>query len=491
MTPLAIDGATTPPAMDGAMTPPAPPADVPYARGGQRLAALYYVAEGAEQFRTLYDSQLAAPCEFVHGENGLGFRCVPTARLDEVLYLDAACEQPAVRNYDYWRSGRHSTPSGWRSAPAPEASCAGDLPPYRATYKLGEQVFDGGLGVRPLDVYTRVGAGCEPTWLQVGHVVDAVQRLLPVAESELVAARLELMDVGSGLFIRRLVADDGTQITVGVAGLGQLLCSLQKDGQCVPEPIAKREPGGYGPFLDAACEQIGWQSASSPSCGTPRFGVTQVDDVVRVHELVRAQAVFEQQQIWDTRQLPPTAVTTCVQNEGPIYVFDLGQEVASPFPRARTLRTGSGQLHLLRFAAPARSDHASDAVIPLEPGGNFVDDRAYPCEVREAVDGTYRCLPLRAAVHEADSFADAGCSERLYARTDSTVATADLRLADYDYDTFTGRLTTLFSLKDHRDQIYQVVQTVCTPAPPAPDSLLAKDKELPLTTLAAVEAVSL
>jgi hypothetical protein len=71
------------------------------------------------------------------------------------------------------------------------------------------------------------------------------------------------------------------------------------------------------------------------------------------------------------------------------------------------------------------------------------------------------------------------------------VATADLRLADYDYDTFTGRLTTLFSLKDHRDQIYQVVQTVCTPAPPAPDSLLAKDKELPLTTLAAVEAVSL
>ena len=457
---------------------------LPYARGGSRLAAQYFVAPGAEQFRGLFDRRSQASCEFVHGEVDADYRCVPTAQLQDVLYLDAQCREPVAPTEA--RVLVQDLEAGWRSTPARAEGCAGDLPAYRAVYSFGARVFEGGVGVMPPPLWRHTAAGCEVGSLTFGHVVPGLQRIMPLAAANLVSARLRSIDVGGGLFVRRLFADDGTQVTVGVAAADSKVCAVQSNGRCVPLPLLQIDAADQGVFQDASCQQRGWLSATGPGCTRERYGVRRVDQTVQVFQLQPMTRGYTLQPVWDFTQQPPVMKgPTCQLIDWSAVVFGLGSEIADGFPRGRQVVTGSGELTQLRWVG---ADSRDDARLELEPGADFVDRKHRACRVEAVVDGSYRCLPLAAAVHELDAFANPGCTQRLYAPEDPDAAPDQLRLVEFDAQ---QRLTRLSALEAHHGASYQVVQTVCQQVSARDNPGWVVDHDVGFDTLPAVTASEL
>ncbi|MEY4513394.1 MAG: hypothetical protein RLZZ450_5516 [Pseudomonadota bacterium] len=450
-----------------------------YASGGRRLRAQHYVADGAEKFRGLYDSQLDFACEFVPDVSGAGFRCVPT-NTQEVLYLDARCTQPALAI----RSGGAAWQSGaWLSTPTAGGAshCIGEAPSARDSYRIGERFFEGGvasIGVQAPSVYAKFGANCLPApALLTGRVAPTVNRLERVDPATLVGGTLSTLDVGGGLSIQRLVADDDdTEVNLAVLGLGGAPCTLLPGGRCVPEPVVL---GSGGFFLDAQCREAAFFAPVPQACGRLPLGARVDGNAARVFELVWTKTAF----VAETDRAGCRAL-----NVEETAVFEAGAEVTARFPSAVPRETGTGALHLTRFAAPHGS--SSSAFIGLDPGGEFVDSEGHPCKVEETTDGTLRCLPEPSHVHEADHWRDDTCQERLLVADDAAVELPALRLVRRRADAL-GAIEALYSLVPHTGVAYQVAQTRCVRADGAPTDLLARGEELPLATLARVEFAEL
>ena len=376
--------------------PPAMALD--FARGGSRLVALGYSSNQARLFRTFHDPALGFDCNFVPDRAGEHQRCVPSADAT-VVYTDAGCSELAAWDRLAW--GGH----GWTigdavSAIASDAGggCPGDAPPHREAYRVAEQLSEEVIGLPSFPLFELREGRCQTATLPA-KVTPPVHRLVPLAETELVRGQRVSVNVGNGLRLTRLIADDGAELSLGVTGSDGTACEFQRDGECVPEPIARPATASSGRFwgaLNADCTVPVFEAPYAPACGTAKFGVA--DDGAgppKVLSMTKATALFGMDLV-----LPPTDPVTFVCN--PHAGDDAGQAAAPDrdltgiFPKASKLQRGTGPLHVSWYSVgqsellPVLADfrRASPGVVPT---AEFVTDAGRACEIRTADDGTLHC----------------------------------------------------------------------------------------------------
>jgi hypothetical protein len=130
---------------------------------------------------------------------------------------------------------------------------------------VGEQLYaESIVGAEGYEVYESTGTGgC--TLAQGQSKVNAeVRALLERSPRELVAGRIDHVETSGGLYVRRLVADDGAEANLGVMLADGTACTLERDGRCVGIPSADagrtcREPGTSAAPSGARLVRVGSQ----------------------------------------------------------------------------------------------------------------------------------------------------------------------------------------------------------------------------------------
>ena len=84
---------------------------------------------------------------------------------------------------------------------------------------------------------------------------------MPIDERELVRGERVSLKINDALRLMRLLADDGAELNLGVTDAAGTACEFQRDGECVPEPIARASGSGGGKFT----------LARDPECSLPAF----------------------------------------------------------------------------------------------------------------------------------------------------------------------------------------------------------------------------
>lgn len=368
---------------DGPSTPA--PMALDFVRGGTRLLAMGYSSNEARVFRTFHDSQLDFDCEFVSAGEGSDERCVPRARVT-VVYTDEDCTELAGW-VDY---GNGSDPgTAVSSAPRQVAtSCPGQPPAPRGTYRLGEQISNEVFGGPSVPLFERSESGCR-TAQPPGKVAPPTYRLIPLSEDELARGKRVSVDLGAGLRLVRLIGDDGAELNLGLTSNDGTPCALQRDGECVPEPIARPAPASEGKFitaLNADCSEPAYEAPYWANCGDAKYGVE--DDGIqplRVHALKKVTPYFS----WQLA-LPITEALTynCMR-------FDDGgvappaapdRDVTGTLPTAATVRLGDGPLYVDWYS------RGQSQLLPVT--GSFVNGAGEKCQITADVNGTERCAKL-------------------------------------------------------------------------------------------------
>jgi hypothetical protein len=222
---------------------------VPVGRSGQRLSALAYQAGDAVQFRHFHDELLGFDCAF--GADAAGMpRCFPQHGA-RIVYLDAACTQPAIRDYGVERGE-------W--IVEVNNPCPGELPTYGGVYVAGEQMYEEGIaGSEDYQVYERAGAACNVAPPEAKSN-PAVYELLTKDAGELVSGSIASFETAGGLRVQRVVATDGAEADLGVTLHDGTACTLQRDGLCLAQPQVDagcRAPSAIMGVSDAELRDIG------------------------------------------------------------------------------------------------------------------------------------------------------------------------------------------------------------------------------------------
>jgi len=366
-----------------------------FAQSGARLVAMGYSSNEAQVFRTFHDSSLGFDCNFVPDAAGVHQRCVPSTTAT-IVYTDAGCSEPAAWDESTWGQPGWEVGDTLSGIPSGDTStCPGQAPPHRAAYRVAELLTEEVLGPPSIPLFALNGARCQPT-IGPAKITPPVHRLVPMLETELARAERVSLNLGGGLRVTRLVSDDGAELSVGVTGADRTPCGLQRDGECVPEPIAAppsfAPSGRFGSALNADCTEPAFVSPYSPACGAIRFAVE--DDgaaPLKVMSLTKAPALFGWQLV-----LPVTEELTyaCTASAGDGAAPD--RDLTGTLPSASRLQRGTGPLRVNWYSVgqsellPVLADfrRASPGVVPAP---EFVTDAGLPCQIMQADDGTERC----------------------------------------------------------------------------------------------------
>jgi hypothetical protein len=368
--------------------------NVAFARSGSRLVAMGFSSNEARVFRTFHDQQLGFDCDFAPGAADVDQRCVP-ARTVEVVYTDADCSQPATWSVQQngWESG--DAVSGL-ATPLPLA-CPGDAPLHRDAYRIGEQLSDEMVGSSPIDVFSVRDGQCQTAPLP-GKVAPPVYRLIPFSETELARGERVSLNVGAGLRLTRLIADDGAELSLGVTGSDRIPCELQRDGECVPQPIARYQPAASGTFstaLNADCTEPAFVMPYPEACGPARFGV--FDDGIAppaVWSLEKASTAFSWQLVLPVSNPPSYSCGPLPEGDRTVPMAP-ARELTGTLPTASKLRRGAGPLHVDWYITG--DNELGPALVPAAWGSvwtpQFVDDDGNSCQITAADSGKYYCVP--------------------------------------------------------------------------------------------------
>jgi hypothetical protein len=219
------------------------------AGSGERLTALGYQAGEAVQFRHFHDELLGFDCRFAADAAGV-LRCFPQHGA-RVVYLDAACTQPAIRDHGVSR-GEWVVESN--------SSCPGEMPTYAGVYAVGEQIYEAAIvGSEDYQVYERAGADCIVA-APGAKSNPSVHALVAKEASELVSGRIVSFETSGGLRVQRVVAEEGAEATLGVALADGTACTLQRRGICLAEQQVDspcRVPATLVGASDAELKNIG------------------------------------------------------------------------------------------------------------------------------------------------------------------------------------------------------------------------------------------
>jgi len=372
-----------------------------FVRGGSRLVKMGYSLNEARVFHTFHDQQLGFDCEFVSASEGDEERCVPR-RLVTVVYTDADCSEPAGW---FTQLGDAEPGEAVSSAPrSPGTNCPGQPPPHRDAYRRGERLTEETIGSPRSQLFERSESGCRSAQ-PPGKVTPATYRLTPIDERELVRAERVSLDVGGGLRLTRLIADDGAALNLTMTSRDGIPCEVQRDGECVPEPIARpavENSGKFSTALDADCSSPAFEAPYWANCGDPKYGVEDDGEhPPRVRVLEKANAWYSWQL---TLPVTDPLSYSCIRYDasGVVTPSAPGRDVTGTLPTAGKLRRGTGPLYVDWYGlgpselVPVLADfrRASPGVVPAPA---FVNEAGQPCEIRAADDGTERCAMVDAA----------------------------------------------------------------------------------------------
>jgi hypothetical protein len=483
---------------DAIPDPGEPVVELPFAVSGQRLKAWWFTSAGVELFSTFHDDELGVDCAFSPSAESARQVCFPSELVD-VAYLDAACTEPValVDSID----GR--PPGGaWVTGLErdPDDTCLEDQWSLRTGYRVGELVYRGGVdAVDPElppgpEVFGQVGSDCEPTSLVYGLLPRSVFRLETMSEERFVSGGVETRRATGGFAVRRLAADDGAELTVGILGEGDAPCVLQMDGLCVPTPFATRYLGGPELYTDAACSDEAFLQEPSAGCTQPKLGVKSVDGTSRVYELERNPSPYQSFGVYDPETGLPvlnadgTPQVTCEPTKT-VAAAVAGPEVTAQLLTAPAMQTAMGSFQLLQRRAPPADGAATSPIITLEPSGTLVDEQGGVCRfdspaTRDSL-GDVICRSVGPEIGEIGTFKDPACQTELYrvyglTREDGGVDTTLLRRVGAD--------RTWLSFKPYTGMTYARTSTVsaCEPFGEAM-SLVEVDRVMQLPTFAFVE----
>lgn len=372
-----------------------------YVRSGTRVVALGYSSNEARVFRTFHDQQLGFDCNFVPDAEGRSQRCVPNLQV-RLVYTDADCKEPAAW-IERWGGVEVAAVGDAVTARSPlrSESCPGDLPEHAPVYRVAEKLAEEAIAISELATYEPRDGKCQPAQIPA-KVVPATYRLVPLPEGELARGERVSVKVSDGLRLTRLIADDGAELNVGVTGADKKPCALQRDGECVPEPIAQLQlvnDGGHAyAALNSDCSAPAFTLPYPSACGSGKFGVE--DDGVSPPK-VRALEALTGYFSWDL-VLPVTEPISFACQSRPLSAGDRvwapGRDVTGTLPTATKLRRGTGPLHVDWFAVGQRELWPAyvgyNWASPGVPTGEFMNDAGKVCSIRTADDGSFRCAEL-------------------------------------------------------------------------------------------------
>jgi hypothetical protein len=420
---------------------------------GRRLKAMGLVAGwGAWQFQYIEDSDFGQPCEFVQSADGQRLLCVPAVQVS-LLFLDARCTEPVAPLVDdRQRGARIVSTEAAQSAP-----CAGKFRPYRSTYKVGEPIPGPSAASPNAAQPHQLGPDgrCMAT-LRWGS--QSTYHLSPMANTELVGARREVLPLANELAMTRILADDGAELTYGLLTADGTPCTLQGNGACVPDPVAFEVEGNY---VDASCSRRAL-NVNYSQCGVPQYTVKAQADGVHIFQVGRATRDYVR--TFDAM----TNASTCDALVNSLASFDAQSEATDLFARVDQIMTvGVGPLHLEVFVWPD-PDASPRGLLPLatrQKSGEFLLPDGSSCQVREASDGTRRCASVDRLIWSNDGFVDAACKQPLFLSTKSQrdePAAARPRAAATDA---MDKLTAVYTVEPFsgQGQYYLSTATDCIP----------------------------
>jgi hypothetical protein len=364
----------------------APVTGLAFAQSGSRLVALGYSSNEAKLFQTFHDSQLGFDCDFVLDAAGAQQRCVPSDRVD-VVYTDPGCREPAVW-IDQWAPREQLAVGHAVSGDklAVDATCPGDAPLHREAFRIAEQLSEEStIGAPSLPFYQMRDERCQSATPRA-KVTPPAYRLVPLPEVELVAGTQVSLELADGLRLRRLIAEDGAQLSLGATSGDGKACEFQRDGECVPTPIARTSPAPalFAVALNADCTELAFELPYASTCGPAKFGVD--DDGVRPPRVWSMESVshYFRREIIQPVTDPLRVICHPRTADEVSWVAAPLRDLTGTLPTASQLRRGAGPLHVDWFSV------GNIDVLPAR--AQFVDDAGRACEVVPADDGAHRCV---------------------------------------------------------------------------------------------------
>jgi hypothetical protein len=221
-------------------------------RSGVRLTAVAYQSGDAVQFRHFHDEFLDIDCRFGVDGNGKA-HCFPQRELG-LVYLDAACQEPAVRE-------RGLELGQWFVEPS--ASCPEELlPVHEEAWVVGEEQYaESIIGQESYQLYEQTAEGCVHAQEPAAKTNPPVHRVERKAPSELVGARVATFTAEGGLRVKRVIADDGAEGNLGITVENGTTCSLNPAGVCLPDYLGASSECAPPPYSaaqsDAALRDVG------------------------------------------------------------------------------------------------------------------------------------------------------------------------------------------------------------------------------------------
>jgi hypothetical protein len=338
---------------------------VPYATSGTELWALGYADDGAVFFKTMRDTRLGADCTFEQTEAG-EWLCSPTKK-QSLIYLDAECTEPASEQAAF------TTPTGevfglnTTSASPSGGSDTVLVPTHAPVYRVAEEVFKSNgettFAEETLSIYEGSATQCRGPRIANRHVVvkpPSIFRVAPVADAELVKATIRDIPLKGGFTLERLVTEDGAQLS-GHLRVGGKACELQRDGRCVPTPVAE-------PFLfaDADCSEYAFRLANGANTGATLYGVEPIPiDTPQVYELTPTTAVYS------TQASSGGCESVDVSNGAFVY-YRRGRNVTEELSKLDTVQFGTAGLSPLWFFGVLFDRDARVQIQIHSPEGNWV-----------------------------------------------------------------------------------------------------------------------
>jgi hypothetical protein len=192
----------------------------------------------------------------------------------------------------------------------------------------------------------------------------------------LVEATVRQVPLTDGLALERLVTDDGAQIS-GPLEFDRRACELQRDGRCVPGPVAQPAL-----FTDAACTEYAFRLPTGATPVEPIYGAEQQqDDTSKAYELTPTNVVYTErtqiEQVTTDGGTLPMPVVTCEKIDlgtlaTTLVYYQRTREVTAELPKLGALELGSALLYPSWFFGTLSTGDARILLQIHSPEGNWV-----------------------------------------------------------------------------------------------------------------------
>jgi hypothetical protein len=370
---------------------------------------VFDAGNGAEEFRGWFDEAYGTPCIMEFMSDGRA-HCVPLGvmyltgpgSLSYLGYLDSACSQPALDSALYGMCGATATMAlDWDTSSCPGVFTVSSLGPVQSAplwyHSSGQCVAATG--------------GASQAWPVLGEIPP----------TSFVAAHEEDSPLGNGLALRRVVAEDGASVSVGVIDATHAQpCAIGStdsinggayDGRCLP--IAGYDSSVV--FSDSQCKVAatvyvknsqGYQvdRGGIPYCqGTEGFVAIMGPSANTLKELRTIGTKLDPSVYYTTAYGGGCKPLTAT---GPIEIYDLGNVVPpQDFPVLQRVTVGTGRI---RTRALAGSDGQPILATGLD------DALTGECWPSRFETGPV-CAPYSSGLEKTAFFFDSACSQPVFA----------------------------------------------------------------------------